>query len=144
MPPALQDHLRYPEDIFTVQTGDVRQYHINTAAAFYNAGDAWSLSAEPWSGIADRSSPEHVHDQRSGPERVGTDRADVADLPGAADPGQSQPSFNIMEAYVPVSQNDSVQTLAGFIFGNCNYGPDYGHLTVFETPAGDEHRRPRA
>ena len=49
-------------------------------------------------------------------------------------PGQSNPTFNILEAYVPVSQNDSVQTLAGFVFGNCNYGKGYGHLTVFETP----------
>ena len=38
---------------------------------------------------------------------------------------------------MPVSQNDSVQTLAGFVFGNCNYGSDYGKLTVFETPAGE-------
>jgi uncharacterized membrane protein (UPF0182 family) len=49
-------------------------------------------------------------------------------------PGQTAPTFNILEAYVPVSQNDSVQTLAGFVFGNCNYGKDYGKLTVFETP----------
>jgi uncharacterized protein len=52
-------------------------------------------------------------------------------------PGQKNVSFNIMEAYVPVSQNDNIQTLAGFVFGNCDYGPNYGRLSVYETPAGE-------
>ncbi len=50
MPTALQQHLRYPEDIFTIQTGMYGRYHINMAPAFYNAGDAWDLSQNPGAG----------------------------------------------------------------------------------------------
>ena len=112
------------------------KYHINTAAAFYNAGDAWSLSQSAGAGSPTAALQNTVTTNAQGQTVTGPDRADVADLPGAADPGQSAPTFNIMEAYVPVSQNDSVQTLAGFVFGNCDYGSGYGKLTVFETPAG--------
>jgi uncharacterized membrane protein (UPF0182 family) len=50
MTAALRAHLRYPEDIFTVQASMFGRYHITGAASFFNAGDAWDLSQDPGSG----------------------------------------------------------------------------------------------
>jgi hypothetical protein len=136
MPTDLQQHLRYPEDIFTIQTGVFGRYHLNTAAAFYNAGDAWSLSESAGEGSPTAALQNTVTTNAQGQSVTGqvvrmSPIYQVLQIPN--EPG---PSFNIMEAYVPVSQNDSVQTLAGFVFGDCDYGTNYGKLTVFQTPAG--------
>ena len=136
MPSGLKNHLRYPEDIFTVQTAMYGKYHINTAAAFYNVGDAWSLSQNPGAG-SPTAALQSTYTTNSQGQTVQGQIQRMSPIYQVLEiPGQPAPSFNIMEAYVPVSQNDSVQTLAGFVFGNCNYGPSYGQLTVFETPAG--------
>jgi uncharacterized protein len=142
MPASLQDHLRYPEDIFTVQTAMYGRYHIPTAAAFYNAGDAWSLSQNPGAG-SPTSALQSTYTTNSQGQVVQGQIQRMSPIYQVLEiPGQSTPTFNIMEAYVPVSQNDSVQTLASFVFGNCNFGPDYGKLTVFETPAGESFDGP--
>jgi hypothetical protein len=136
MPAQLREHLRYPEDIFTVQTQMFGKYHINTAAAFYNAGDAWSLSESAGEGSPTAALQNTVTTNAQGQSVVGQVVRMSPIYQVLQIPGQSKTTFNIMEAYVPVSQNDSVQTLAGFVFGNCNYGTSYGRLAVFQTPAG--------
>ena len=50
MSPELKAHLRYPEDIFTVQASMYGKYHITNASSFYSAADAWALSPSPGSG----------------------------------------------------------------------------------------------
>ncbi len=136
MPTELQAHLRYPEDIFSIQTQMYGKYHINTAAAFYNAGDAWSLSESAGEGSPTAALQNTVTTNAQGQSVVGQVVRMSPIYQVLQIPGQPDPTFNIMEAYVPVSQNDSVQTLAGFVFGDCDYGNGYGKLTVFQTPAG--------
>ena len=46
----LRSHLRYPEDIFTVQATTYGKYHIVKAQSFYSAADAWTLSPDPGAG----------------------------------------------------------------------------------------------
>jgi uncharacterized membrane protein (UPF0182 family) len=134
MPTDLRDHLRYPEDIFTVQTAMYGKYHIDSASAFYNAGDAWSLSQNPGAGSPTQALQSTFTTNSQG-QTVQGQIARMSPIYQVLEiPGQTSPTFNILEAYVPVSQNDSVQTLAGFVFGNCTYGNSYGKLTVFETP----------
>jgi uncharacterized protein len=41
--PDLRRHLRYPEDIFTVQTHIYAEYHMNTPQIFYNKEDLWQI-----------------------------------------------------------------------------------------------------
>ena len=40
-PHELKAHIRYPEDIFTVQATMYGKYHITSAQSFYSAADAW-------------------------------------------------------------------------------------------------------
>ncbi len=134
--PGLQNHLRYPEDIFTVQTAMYGKYHINSPSSFYNAGDAWSLSQSAGSGNPTAALQNTVTTNAQGQQVSGQVVRMSPIYQELQIPNQSSASFNIMDAYVPVSQNDNVQTLAAFIFGNCSY-EGYGKLTVFETNAGE-------
>jgi uncharacterized protein len=41
--PDLRRHLRYPEDIFAVQTSIYAEYHMGTPQIFYNKEDLWQI-----------------------------------------------------------------------------------------------------
>jgi hypothetical protein len=43
MPEDLRAHLRYPEDIFTLQTAMYSTYHMTNPAVFYNKEDQWEV-----------------------------------------------------------------------------------------------------
>src|SRR6266536_3224286 len=43
MPVGLQSHLRYPEDLFSIQTDRYTLYHLSTADELYSRKDLWSL-----------------------------------------------------------------------------------------------------
>ena len=46
-PAWLQEHVRYPEDLFTVQASQYQLYHMTNAISFYTREDAWSLPKDP-------------------------------------------------------------------------------------------------
>ena len=43
MPSDLQQHIRYPEDLFRVQAQLYRAYHMDTSEVFYNREDLWQF-----------------------------------------------------------------------------------------------------
>ena len=43
MPADLQQHIRYPEDLFLVQAQLYRAYHMDTPEVFYNREDLWQF-----------------------------------------------------------------------------------------------------
>jgi uncharacterized membrane protein (UPF0182 family) len=43
MPEGLRAHLRYPQDLFTVQTEIYRDYHVTDASAFFRQLDRWAI-----------------------------------------------------------------------------------------------------
>ncbi len=43
MPQALLDHLRYPEDLFSVQSEVFASYHVDKPDVLYNKGDQWQI-----------------------------------------------------------------------------------------------------
>lgn len=47
MPDRLQEHLRYPEDLFRVQTDVYSKYRIDPALFFQRDGNAWSVAQAP-------------------------------------------------------------------------------------------------
>jgi uncharacterized protein len=46
MPQSLKDHLRYPEDLFSIQAQVFAIYHMTDVDNFYNRGDAWRIANE--------------------------------------------------------------------------------------------------
>jgi len=45
MPKDLRQHLRYPEDLFTIQAGIYATYHMTDPQVFYNKEDLWRMPA---------------------------------------------------------------------------------------------------
>jgi len=57
IPPDLRRHLRYPEDIFSVQTYIYSVYHMTTPQVFYNKEDLWQIPVIAGGGGENQMSP---------------------------------------------------------------------------------------
>lgn len=128
MPEALKAQLRYPKDLFTLQASTYGRYHITDPVGFYNAGNAWTLSAEPGSGSpgTSGSAPSSTQPQRMMPQYS------QVQLPGAA-----APSFVLLEPFVPLSQDNVQQNLTAFLVAGSDPG-SYGQLTSYVMPSGQQ------
>ncbi|MFQ5948477.1 MAG: UPF0182 family protein, partial [Acidimicrobiia bacterium] len=47
MPDGLPGHLRYPEDLFRVQSDLYTEYHVTDPRVFFNQGDLWQIARDP-------------------------------------------------------------------------------------------------
>jgi uncharacterized membrane protein (UPF0182 family) len=134
MNPELKAHLRYPEDIFAVQATMYGKYHITSASSFYSAADAWQLSPSPGSGSPSQALPTTLTTNAQG-QQVSTGQL-VRMAPLYQElriPGQTQQSFNLLDAFVPISGQSQIQTLSGFMMAGSDPG-HYGQLEMFVTP----------
>ncbi len=134
MPADLQEHLRYPEDLFRVQTNMWGNYHINGAQDFFSGNDRWEVAADP--GTAGAAQTTQSTNAQGNP--VGTPRDARIDpyylftqLPGA-----EQPEFILLRPFVPFSDDDSGQLLTAFMVGKSDPG-QYGKIQVFVMPRGN-------
>jgi uncharacterized membrane protein (UPF0182 family) len=134
MSAALRSHLRYPEDIFTLQATMYGKYHITKAQSFYSAADAWTLSPSPGSGSPAQALQTTLTTNAQG-QTVSTGQL-VRMAPIYQEmrvPGQTQQSFTLLDAFVPVSGQSQIQTLSGFMIAGSDPG-QYGKLQMFVTP----------
>ena len=44
MPAGLKEHIKYPEDLYAVQTTMLEKYHVTNPSVFYNGEDVWEKS----------------------------------------------------------------------------------------------------
>jgi uncharacterized membrane protein (UPF0182 family) len=139
MSPGLQAHLRYPPDIFSVQSAIYGRYHLTSPSQFYAADNAWQLS--PTAGAGTQSQALQVQDtfNQQG-QLISTSPARMAPLyQVTAIPGTSTQAFTVTDAYVPASQSNASGSnnlnLSAFMVATSDPN-DYGQLTVFETPQG--------
>ncbi len=136
-PSGLVAHFRYPVDGFTVQATMYGRYHITDPTGFYNAGDAWALAQDPG------SSPSQTLSQTQ------TTNAQGLVLP-ASQPARMRPSYQLLrlpgqagvgfvltEPFVPVSTNNQLQTLSGFLSAGSDPG-SYGKLTAYISPRAQQ------
>ena len=47
MPATLREHLRYPEDLFRVQSDMFQQYHVTDPRVFFNNTLVWQVARDP-------------------------------------------------------------------------------------------------
>ena len=132
--PELRAHLRYPEDLFRLQTNMYGRYHIHDANDFYNGADAWNISQDPGSGDPAQSlqstQSTNAAGQPVGPSQVR--RMDPSYLLMRL-PDEKELSFLILQPFVPVSGGDKQQNLSSFMTAKSD--PDeYGKLQVFVMP----------
>ena len=109
MPPDLQKHIRYPEDLFLIQARLYQTYHMQVADVFYNREDLWQFPRQP---VGDGGTAPMV------PYYI------IMRLPG-----ETQAEFFIMIPMVPSRRDNMIAWLAA----RCD-APDYGKLIVYEFP----------
>ena len=60
MTESLRSHIRYPQDLFEVQTSIYSRYHMKTPQVFYNAEDQWAAPRESYAGKVIDMKPYYV------------------------------------------------------------------------------------
>ena len=118
IPEGLSSHLRYPEDLFSIQTWIYASYHIGNADDFYSKEDFWALP-----------------DDRSGEIRRQEDTGGLAAATSVKArpyylltklPGRPAPEFVLVMPFTPNGKENMVSYLAA------QADPaDYGSLTLF-------------
>ena len=136
MPQNIREHLRYPEDLFRLQTEVYGKYHVTDETAFYNDARRWEVADDPGSGVVKSgsgSSGSASNAEGSTGAKSSGSRIDPYYLLTKR-PGSDKVEFLLVRPFVPVS-NDELSNLAGFMAASSD--PDeYGKLTVYELPSG--------
>jgi hypothetical protein len=137
MSPGLQAHLRYPPDIFSIQSAIYGRYHLTNPAQFYAESNAWQLSPTAGAGTGSQALQVEVTVNQEG-QVISQSTARMAPLyQVTALPGSSNQVFTVTDAYVPASQStvsgSSNLNVSAFMIGTQDPG-DYGDLTVYTTP----------
>jgi hypothetical protein len=60
MPDGLRAHLRYPQDLFSIQAEVLRSYHMEDPKVFYNREDLWNVPNEIYQGQPTAMVPYYV------------------------------------------------------------------------------------
>ncbi|NKQ36092.1 MAG: UPF0182 family protein [Chloroflexi bacterium] len=115
MPEDLQAHIRYPVDLFTIQTHQYLRYHMTDVRVFYNQEDVWAIPLEVFT----------------------TDGATAADSKQPMEPyyvtmplpGETEPEYLLIQPYTPLGKTNMIAWLAAR-----NDPPNYGELKVYELP----------
>ncbi len=127
MDPGLRAHVRYPEDLFTVQTNMYGLYHMTDAAEFYNKTDAWDIAQSPGAvGQAASIAPGSPAVQSRAP-RIAPYYLKMRL------PGETTETFLMFEPFVPLSRDDSRKELMAFMVAKSD-PENYGQLQTFVMP----------
>jgi uncharacterized protein len=110
MPTNLQRHVRYPEDLFTVQAEMYGTYHMTNPMTFYNREDRWEVPHELYRNQEVEVRPYYV----------------IAQLPKA-----EKPEFLLMLPLSVAGKNQMAGWLAGL-----SDGENYGKMVSFRFPKG--------
>lgn len=141
MPEGLQNHLRYPEDLFRVQTAHYSKYRLEPGQFFDRTG-AWSVaqgpSAQPR--LADGGAAPSVAPSAPADASTGTSAAAFASEAGSARfvpyysmfraPGAEEASFQLLRPFVPFSTDDNRTELQALMLASSE--PEtYGQLSAY-------------
>ena len=110
MPESLREHVRYPQDLFTIQAQKFTRYHMREAQDFYNNEDLWDFANEKFGQgeTLQVVKPYYV----------------IMKLPG-----EEREEFVQLLPYTPSQR----QNLIGWLAARSD-GENYGKLVVFNFP----------
>ncbi|HEV2931151.1 MAG TPA: UPF0182 family protein, partial [Propionibacteriaceae bacterium] len=115
--PDLKNHIRYPEDQFSIQTWIYASYHISNPDVFYSREDFWALP--------DDRSGELQRQEDTGGLTIGASAKSRPYYLLTNLPGSPELQFLLVMPFTPNSKENMVSYLAA------NSGPkDYGKLTL--------------
>jgi uncharacterized membrane protein (UPF0182 family) len=140
MPETLVEHLRYPEDLFKVQSDTFSKYHVVEPQRFYNGNERWLLSPDPNAAVtpiaSDTPSGRNQNTNRAPEITAETRRQDPYYLYIRL-PGDDRESFLILQPFVPVSKDNQQTRLVSFMSAKSD-PRDYGELEAFVMPQGQQ------
>ncbi len=110
LPGFLQPHIRYPLDLFSVQTEMLLQYHMEDPVVFYNKEDQWAIPVQASFGKTQALKPYYI----------------VARLPS-----EEKEEFLLIQPFTPNNRHNLVGWMAAR-----NDGKAYGELVLFRFPTG--------
>ncbi|KUK64696.1 MAG: hypothetical protein XE00_0334 [Desulfofundulus kuznetsovii] len=108
MPSGLKEHIRYPEDLFTIQANKYMVYHMQNYRVFYNKEDKWDLPTEIF----------------GSEEQTMESYYTIARLPG-----EEKPEYIQIIPFTPHNKKNMIAWFAGR-----SDGKNYGKLLVYEFP----------
>lgn len=109
MPDGLKDHIRYPVDLFRVQSSIYTTYHMDDVTIFYNKEDAWDIPNEVY-GTGRQVKVEPYYTIMKLPE-------------------EDTEEFILMTTYTPVKKNNMISWFAAR-----NDYENYGKLILYQFP----------
>ena len=108
LPADLKAHLRYPEDLFGIQSTQYETFHMTDPQVFYNREDLWVPPQEKYEGAVNPMDPYYM----------------LMKLPGSG-----QLEYLIMTPFTPQKRDNMIAWLAA----RCDF-PDYGKMLFYELP----------
>lgn len=133
----LRAHLRYPEDLFRVQTTMFGRYHLTKPEEFFNASDAWNVAPDPGTGTFTARSNANTQTSVATPGvRVADSRMDPYYVLTRL-PSDEEAQFQILQPFVPRSARDDRRNLTAFMVAKSDPG-SYGKLEAFVMPEGKQ------
>jgi uncharacterized membrane protein (UPF0182 family) len=108
LPADLRAHLRYPEDLFSIQVEKYRAYHMTIPQVFYNKEDLWTLPREKYAGSTIQMEPYYILIRLPGEDRL---------------------EYLIMTPVTPENRDNMIAWMAG----KSDF-PDYGRTIVYKLP----------
>jgi uncharacterized membrane protein (UPF0182 family) len=133
MPAGLESHLRYPEELFRVQTAHYSKYRL-APDQFFDRTGAWSVAQAP------SSVPRVTATTSTTETTAASSPADFAEESGSARfvpyysmfraPGDAEASFQLLRPFVLFSPNDSRTELQAFMLASSD-PRTYGQLTTY-------------
>ena len=115
MPEALRDHLRYPQDLFRVQTNMWARYQVSDPESLIIGTERWDVAQNPGRQVRVAAGTETTVGEDgllvTREERVNPYYA-LMELPG-----EDEPSFVTLRSFVPFDENDDRRELEAFMVG---------------------------
>jgi uncharacterized membrane protein (UPF0182 family) len=108
LPPDLKAHLRYPEDLFAIQSDEYKTFHMTDPQVFYNREDLWVSPKETYAGKQGPMQPYYI----------------LMKLPGS-----NTLEYLLMTPFTPQNRDNMISWLAA----RSDF-PDYGKKLFYELP----------
>jgi len=108
MPESLMAHLRYPVDIFNIQSKMLTLYHITDPNVFYTREDLWAIPLEQYFGQEQLIEPYYT----------------ILQLPG-----YSEPEYVLILPFTPDKRNNMI----AWLVARCDQ-PNFGEVEMFLFP----------
>ncbi|MEO1691339.1 MAG: UPF0182 family protein [Cyanobacteria bacterium J06631_6] len=108
IPPEIQTHFRYPQDLFEIQAKMYLSYHVTDPQVFYNREDDWRFATELYRGQQQQVEPDYL----------------IMKLPG-----ESAEEFVLILPFTPINRDNMIAWMAAR-----SDGENYGKLSLYEFP----------